>query len=121
MSSRPAFYSINDNQNHFMNDGKTSSRVLQQPGGTSSVCLEWDDNNSSGKDVWCIHLSWYDSVKVVENDTLREFETKCISLESFHIYSNWRFILYAFCVKKSSSIKEAAKDSTSSSTLSSLT
>ena len=47
MTSRPAFYSINDNQNHFVSEGKTTSRVLQQPGGTSSISLGWDDSSQT--------------------------------------------------------------------------
>jgi len=37
-----AGYSCNDNQNYFVEDGKTTSRVLQDPGGKSSICLGWD-------------------------------------------------------------------------------
>eukprot|EP00552_Chaetoceros_brevis_P003472 CAMPEP_0197737604 /NCGR_PEP_ID=MMETSP1435-20131217/9932_1 /TAXON_ID=426625 /ORGANISM="Chaetoceros brevis, Strain CCMP164" /LENGTH=124 /DNA_ID=CAMNT_0043326177 /DNA_START=16 /DNA_END=390 /DNA_ORIENTATION=+ len=39
--TRPAFYSCNDNQNFFVNEGKTSSRVLNPPGGRSSINLKW--------------------------------------------------------------------------------
>jgi len=45
--SRPAFYSCNDNQNYFVSNGKTTSRVLQQPGGSSSINLSWNDEESS--------------------------------------------------------------------------
>jgi hypothetical protein len=44
MSSRPAFYSQNENQNYFVHEGKTSSRVLQAPGGKSSINLCWDNH-----------------------------------------------------------------------------
>jgi hypothetical protein len=37
-------YGINDNQNVFTKDGRTTSRVLNVPGGKSSVNLGWDDN-----------------------------------------------------------------------------
>ncbi|GFH50967.1 hypothetical protein CTEN210_07443 [Chaetoceros tenuissimus] len=43
--SRPAFYSQNDNQNYFVSNGRTSSRVLQQPGGSSSINLSWENHN----------------------------------------------------------------------------
>ena len=46
MASRPASYSCNDNQNYFVDDGRTTSRVLQVPGGNSSISLEWDENAS---------------------------------------------------------------------------
>ena len=45
--SRPTSYSCNDNQNYFVSKGKTTSRVLQQPGGLSSINLSWHDENSS--------------------------------------------------------------------------
>uniref|UniRef100_A0A7S4HQG7 Microtubule-associated protein Jupiter n=1 Tax=Odontella aurita TaxID=265563 RepID=A0A7S4HQG7_9STRA len=32
-------YSCNDNQNYFVGDGRTTSRVLQAPGGVTSICL----------------------------------------------------------------------------------
>lgn len=41
-----ANYSCNDNQNYFLADGKTTSRVLQVPGGHSSVDLGWDDTST---------------------------------------------------------------------------
>lgn len=44
MTSRPAFYSQNENQNYFVHEGKTSSRVLQAPGGKSSINLCWDNH-----------------------------------------------------------------------------
>jgi len=49
MTSRPAFYSQNDNQNYFVNEGKTSSRVLQAPGGKSSINLCWDQDANDGE------------------------------------------------------------------------
>lgn len=47
--SRPAFYSQNDNQNYFVSNQRTSSRVLQQPGGSSSINLSWENHNQDGK------------------------------------------------------------------------
>ena len=47
--NRPAFYSQNDNQNYFVSNGRTSSRVLQQPGGSSSINLSWENHNQDGK------------------------------------------------------------------------
>eukprot|EP00816_Leptocylindrus_hargravesii_P010347 CAMPEP_0196821994 /NCGR_PEP_ID=MMETSP1362-20130617/81777_1 /TAXON_ID=163516 /ORGANISM="Leptocylindrus danicus, Strain CCMP1856" /LENGTH=78 /DNA_ID=CAMNT_0042201405 /DNA_START=443 /DNA_END=676 /DNA_ORIENTATION=+ len=35
-------YSCNDNQNYFLEDGRTTSRVLSVPGGQSSINLKWD-------------------------------------------------------------------------------
>merc|ERR1712071_262778 len=35
-------YSCNDNQNYFVEEGRTTSRVLQNPGGKSSISLGWD-------------------------------------------------------------------------------
>ena len=32
-------YSANDNQNYFVQTGRTTSRVLSQPGGQQSFCL----------------------------------------------------------------------------------
>ena len=44
--SRPSSYSCNDNQNYFVTDGKTTSRVLQAPGGKSSISLGWTDSGA---------------------------------------------------------------------------
>lgn len=44
--SRPSSYSCNDNQNYFVADGKTTSRVLQEPGGKSSISLGWTDKGA---------------------------------------------------------------------------
>lgn len=41
--TRPAHYGCNDNQNYFVEGGKTTSRVLQQPGGASSISLGWEE------------------------------------------------------------------------------
>lgn len=49
MTSRPPSYGQNNNQNFFVPDGKTSSRVLQAPGGSSSISLSWDDDEKIGK------------------------------------------------------------------------
>ena len=46
----PHFFKMNSNQNNFLIEGKTSSRVSQAPGGTSSINLGWDDHNDEGKD-----------------------------------------------------------------------
>ena len=51
MTSRPAFYGQNNNQNYFMSDGKTSSRVLQAPGGSSSISLHWNDGDNSDSNL----------------------------------------------------------------------
>uniref|UniRef100_A0A7S4QMS1 Uncharacterized protein n=2 Tax=Ditylum brightwellii TaxID=49249 RepID=A0A7S4QMS1_9STRA len=40
-------YSCNDNQNYFVGDGRTTSRVLAEPGGKSSICLGYDDSSSN--------------------------------------------------------------------------
>mmetsp|Transcript_58799 Transcript_58799/g.70126 ORF Transcript_58799/g.70126 Transcript_58799/m.70126 type:complete len:136 (-) Transcript_58799:124-531(-) len=45
--SRPSSYSCNDNQNYFVEAGRTTSRVLQQPGGKTSINLGWDSNEKS--------------------------------------------------------------------------
>ena len=42
MTSRPPSYNQNNNQNYFVTDEKTSSRVLQAPGGASSITLSWE-------------------------------------------------------------------------------
>jgi hypothetical protein len=47
---RPSFimsYGINDNQNVFTKDGRTTSRVLNVPGGKSSVNLGWDEQEKN--------------------------------------------------------------------------
>lgn len=36
---------INENQNFFVKENKTSSRVLQEPGGKSQVNLRWDEHD----------------------------------------------------------------------------
>ena len=36
-----SFYSCNDNQNYFVENGKTTSRVTQVPGGQSTLSLAW--------------------------------------------------------------------------------
>ena len=51
MTSRPASYGQNNNQNYFMSDGKTSSRVLQAPGGSSSISLSWNDGDNDNSNV----------------------------------------------------------------------
>jgi hypothetical protein len=40
-------YGINDNQNVFTKDGRTTSRVLNVPGGKSSVNLGWDEQEKN--------------------------------------------------------------------------
>jgi len=49
MASRPAFYNSNENQNYFVDERKTSSRVLQVPGGASSISLNWEESLASKK------------------------------------------------------------------------
>eukprot|EP00978_Attheya_sp_CCMP212_P016623 scaffold43696_cov48-Attheya_sp.AAC.12 len=39
-----ASYSCNDNQNYFVGSGRTTSRVLAQPGGKSSISIGFDDS-----------------------------------------------------------------------------
>lgn len=36
-------YSANNNQNYFIKNGKSTSRVLAPPGGKSSICIGMDD------------------------------------------------------------------------------
>lgn len=40
-------YGINNNQNVFTKDGRTTSRVLNVPGGKSSVNLGWDEQEKN--------------------------------------------------------------------------
>ena len=40
---------INENQNYFVKENRPSSRVLQQPGGTSQVNLRWDGHEEDDK------------------------------------------------------------------------
>jgi len=49
MTTRPPFYSANDNQNYFVSHGKTASRVLQAPGGISSISLGWNGTEKDSK------------------------------------------------------------------------
>ena len=35
-------YGMNENQNHLVSEGRTTSRVLAEPGGKSSINLGWD-------------------------------------------------------------------------------
>uniref|UniRef100_A0A7S1ZUX8 Uncharacterized protein n=1 Tax=Trieres chinensis TaxID=1514140 RepID=A0A7S1ZUX8_TRICV len=42
-------YSANDNQNYFVEDGRTTSRVLQNPGGKTSINLAWDEPEPARK------------------------------------------------------------------------
>lgn len=51
MTYRPAFYSQNENQNYFVPEGRTSSRVMQAPGGTSSINLCWDNPKDNGETI----------------------------------------------------------------------
>lgn len=61
MVTRPAFYSANDNQNYFVGEGKTTSRVLNPPGGRSSINLGWDNHDATKGEI-SLHskaaLSW---------------------------------------------------------------
>ena len=58
-------YSANDNQNYFVQSGRTTSRVLQAPGGASSISLGWDDVAEKSKEKtvapgnceWVFHLT----------------------------------------------------------------
>ena len=43
--------SINENQNYFVKENRTSSRVLQQPGGTSQVNLRWDGHEEDSQEM----------------------------------------------------------------------
>jgi hypothetical protein len=54
MSYRPAFYSQNENQNNYLHEGRTSSRVLQAPGGTSSINLCWDSKTDDKGEIKAI-------------------------------------------------------------------
>ena len=49
--SRPGNYSMNDNQNYFVDGGRTSSKVLKPPGGGSSIQLGWDTSNDKADNV----------------------------------------------------------------------
>lgn len=40
-------YGINNNQNNFTKEGRTTSRVLDVPGGKSSVNLGWDEQEKN--------------------------------------------------------------------------
>jgi len=40
-------YSCNNNQNVFLTDGRTTSRVSQLPGGTSTICLGYGEDNAN--------------------------------------------------------------------------
>lgn len=51
-------YGMNENQNHLIAEGRTTSRVLSVPGGKSSVQLGWDSPKNSSKSPlgalkWC--------------------------------------------------------------------
>ena len=39
--------SMNDNQSYFVADGRTTSKVLREPGGGSSLNLGWDDGSQN--------------------------------------------------------------------------
>ena len=42
-------YGMNENQNHLVAEGRTTSRVLSVPGGKSSVHLGWDSPKNSSE------------------------------------------------------------------------
>lgn len=42
-------YGMNENQNHLVCDGRTTSRVLSEPGGKSSIHLGWDSPKKSSE------------------------------------------------------------------------
>ena len=42
-------YGMNENQNHLVGDGRTTSRVLSEPGGKSSIHLGWDSPKKSSE------------------------------------------------------------------------
>ena len=44
-------YGMNENQNHLVGDGRTTSRVLSEPGGKSSIHLGWDSPKKSSEFV----------------------------------------------------------------------
>ena len=60
---RPPFYSANDNQNYFVNEGRTSSRVLQAPGGRSSINLSW--NTSKNEKLGELSKLLFEKIRVI--------------------------------------------------------
>ncbi|KAL3799258.1 hypothetical protein HJC23_012983 [Cyclotella cryptica] len=42
-------YGMNENQNHLVAEGRTTSRVTNEPGGKSSVQLSWDSPEKSNR------------------------------------------------------------------------
>jgi hypothetical protein len=42
-------YGMNENQNHLVAEGRTTSRVLSEPGGKSSLNLGWDSPKNSSE------------------------------------------------------------------------
>jgi SPIRAL1-like protein len=59
-------YSCNNNQSYFVEDGRTTSKVLREPGGGSSLSLGWDGDNSSrfGNDQTNLQNNGYRSTNV---------------------------------------------------------
>mmetsp|Transcript_27762 Transcript_27762/g.33770 ORF Transcript_27762/g.33770 Transcript_27762/m.33770 type:complete len:140 (+) Transcript_27762:134-553(+) len=45
--SRPPSYGCNDNQNYFVESGRTTSRVRHAPGGKTSINLGWDSDEEN--------------------------------------------------------------------------
>lgn len=52
-----AGYSCNDNQNYFVQNGRTTSRVLQEPGGRTSIDLGWGSPKPAKKNQSLSKLS----------------------------------------------------------------
>ena len=73
-----ANYSCNDNQNYFVSNGRTTSRVTQLPGGSSSINLGWSDqptkdvsgvgsnNNSRVSNYLTKKRKWYEEMRLVK-------------------------------------------------------
>lgn len=70
-------YGMNENQNHLVTEGRTTSRVTNEPGGKSSVHLGWDSPEKSSELHWNLVLEWQ-NLRYLLQSRLAEAQTTAV-------------------------------------------